>query len=162
MKNYILLFFVATFLVSTGFAQEKKSRKELKLEKKKAKFETQKNALAIGEFGFAIRKMLSSNIKSNEFVSGIVYVRGDQVWLDEVVWYNSQGESVRLNKEFDIQNYYVVVSENGQKMTASYQGSVGNVQYSFITEIAFGKKPKLQIKSDGIEVWSIGVLDTRI
>lgn len=162
MKKYILLFFVATFLFSTGVAQEKKSRKELKLEKKKAKFEAQKNAMEIGQFGFAIRKKLSSNIKSNEFVAGNVYVRGDKSEFEEVLWYKSIGDETRLNQEFDIQDYYAVTSENGQKMTASFQGSVNNVRYSFITEIAFGERPKLKIKSsNGVEVWYTGVFDTR-
>lgn len=153
---------MATFLVNTAVAQEKKSRKEIKLEKKKAKFEAQKKAMEIGQFGFAIRKVLSSNTNTADFTAGILYVRGDEGQLDELVWYNDAGERIRLNKDFDVLNYYVVTSNNGQKMTASYQGSINGTRYSFTTEIAFGEKPKLKIESaNGIEIWHAGVFDTR-
>jgi len=145
MKRIILLICMATFIINTSVAQEKKSRKEIKLEKKKAKFEAQKKAMKIGQFGFAIRKLLSSNIGTKDFVAGIVYVRGDKGQLDEVVWYHSIDEMVRLNNDFDIINYYVVPSSNSQKMTASYEGVINGKRYSFINEIAFGEKPKLKI-----------------
>jgi hypothetical protein len=162
MRKYILLLFMATFLVNSSIAQEKKSKKEIKLEKKKTKFEAQKKAMEIGQFGFAIRKMLSSNIKSSEFVAGIVYVRGDEGEFDEVTWYDTNGESIRLNADFVIENYYAVSSSNGQKMTASYEGVVRGVRYSFIIEIAFGEKPKLKIKStSGTEIWHTGIFDVR-
>lgn len=154
---------ILTYCVTNPiFDQDKKSRKELKLEKKKAKFEAQKNAMEIGQLGFAIRKMLSSNIKSSEFVAGIIYVRRDKGEFDELVWYNSQGENIRLNKDFEIQSYYAVTSNRGQKMTASYQSVINGVHYSFIIEIAFGEKPTLKISSsDGTEIWYTGIFDTR-
>ncbi len=162
MKKYILLLFIATFLVNSSIAQEKKSKKEIKLEKKKSKFEAQKKAMEIGQFGFAIRKMLSSNIKSSEFVAGIAYVRGNEGEFDEVTWYDTNGENIRINADFDIENYYVVASNNGQKMTTSYEGVVRGVRYSFVIEIAFGEKPKLKItSSSGTEIWYTGIFDTR-
>ncbi|WP_299681560.1 hypothetical protein [uncultured Dokdonia sp.] len=162
MKKYILLLCMALFFINTSVAQEKKSRKEIKLEKKKAKFEAQKKAMEIGQFGFAIRKMLSSNKSTNDFAAGILYVRGDKGQFDEVVWYKGVGEKIRLNKDFNVTNYYAVVDNNGQKMTASYQGMIDGIRYSFINEIAFGEKPKLKItSSDGIEIWYTGIFDTR-
>ncbi|WP_299767143.1 hypothetical protein [uncultured Dokdonia sp.] len=162
VKKEIFMLLLLAFTMNPIFSQEKKSRKEIKLEKKKAKFEAQKKAMEIGQFGFAIRKLLSSNIGTKDFVAGIVYVRGDQGQLDEVVWYNSINETVRLNNDFNIINYYVVPSSNSQKMTASYQGVINGKRYSFVNEIAFGEKPKLKITdSDGIEIWYTGVFDTR-
>ena len=153
---------MATFLVNTSVAQEKKSKKEIKLEKKKTKFKAQKKAMEIGQFGFAIRKVLSSNANTSDFAAGILYVRGDKGQLDEVSWYKTIGEKIRLNKDFDVLNYYVITSDNGQKMTASYQGMVDGTRYSFTTEIAFGEKPKLKIEStNGIQIWYTGVFDTK-
>ncbi|MEP0263494.1 hypothetical protein [Dokdonia sp.] len=163
MKKYILLLCVAIFLVNSSIAQEKKkSKKEIKLEKKKSKFEASKKAMEIGQFGFAIRKIVSSNIKVSDFAAGILYVRGNEGELDEIVWYKAIGERIRLFKDFDIKNYNVIASDKEQTMTATYQGLVNNVRYSFTTVISYDKKPKLKIKSeDGIEIWYTGVFDTR-
>ena len=162
MKKISCFLCLFVFFAQPNFAQEKKSKKEIKLEKKKVKFEASKKAMEIGQFGFAIRKILSSNIQVSDYAGGILYIRGDEGEFDEVLWYNGIGESVRLFKDFAIQNYYVVTSNGGQKMTASYQGTLDGVRYSFITEIAFGEKPKLQIKNGaGIEIWYTGVFDTR-
>ena len=162
MKKLLLLLCMSLCIVGTTIAQQKKSKKEIKLEKKQAKFEARKKAMEIGQFGFAIRKVVSANISVSDYAGGILYVRGSEGELDEIAWYESAGKRIRLFEDFEVTNYKVVTSNDGQKMTATYQGVVDNVRYSFITEIAFGERPKLKIASDkGIEIWYTGVFDTR-
>ena len=157
---------MATFLMSTGVAQEKKSKKEIKLEKKRAKkeakFEASKKAMEIGQFGFGIRDLVSSNINAADHVFGIFYVRGEEGELSDVSWYKAVGEKTQLNADFQIENYTVVALENGQKMKASFQGLTNGERYSFTVVIAFDEKPTLKIKSGtGVEMLYSGLFETR-
>lgn len=162
MKQFLLCVFLLASISYNATAQEKKSKKQLKLEKKKVKFENSKKAMEAGEFTFGIRRIATTNVGGTNFGGGNLYVRSTEGELYEFTWFDIDGKRLTLSSDFDIENYVTLSSNNGNTMTTSFKGQSNGKIYTFKVVISFGEKPTLWMSSsDGVEAQFKGLFETR-
>ncbi len=162
MKQFLLCIFLLASISYTATGQEKKSKKQLKLEKKKIKFENSKKAMEAGEFTFGIRRIATTNVGGTNFGGGNLYVRNTQGELFDFTWFDTDGKRLTLSSDFGIQNYLAFSSNNGNTMTSSFKGRSNGKTYTFKVIISFGEKPTLWMSSsDGVEAQFQGLFETR-